>query len=80
MTDAMMKPRLSVIVPVRDAERTLGESLESCLSQSFGEFELVVVLNGCSDRSAEIAKGFASYRLTRAKHYQGFGRGAYCIE
>ena len=59
MTDAMMKPRLSVIVPVRDAERTLGESLESCLSQSFGEFELVVVLNGCSDRSAEIAKGFA---------------------
>lgn len=59
MIDGMRSPKLSVIVPVRNAERTLGGALESCLGQSFGEFEMIIVLNGCSDRSAEIAAGFA---------------------
>lgn len=54
-----MSPRLSVVFPVRNAERTLGEALTSCRAQTFRELELLVVLNGCTDRSAEIAQQHA---------------------
>jgi len=50
-----MIPDLSVVLPVRNAEHTLGEALESCRGQTFERLELLVVLNGCEDGSAEIA-------------------------
>ena len=54
-----MRPEVSVIVPVRNAERTLDEALVSCRRQTFAELEIVVVLNGCEDGSAEIARKHA---------------------
>lgn len=51
---------LSVVLPVRDAEETLECAIESCLCQTFARFELLVVLNGCRDRSGEIARTFAA--------------------
>lgn len=47
-------------MPVRNAEGTLQEAIESCLRQSFQDFELIVVLNGCVDRSEEIAVSHAA--------------------
>lgn len=55
----MKTAMLSVILPVRDAERTLGQAIDSCLTQTFRDFELLVVLNGCTDRSAELAAAAA---------------------
>ena len=54
-----MKVQLSVVLPVRNAEATLEEAIASCLEQSFTNLELLVVLNGSEDASAEIAAEFA---------------------
>jgi len=53
------RPRLSVVMPVYNAERHLAQALESVLGQSCADFELVVVDDGSSDRSAEIVRRFA---------------------
>lgn len=49
---------VSIVIPVRNAEATLAEAIESCLTQTMTEFHLVLVLNGCTDGSEEIAREF----------------------
>ncbi len=57
----MSRPDLiSVVVPVLDGEEHLSDQLSALAGQTYdGAWELVVVDNGCSDRSIEIARGFA---------------------
>ena len=54
-----MNPELSIVMPLRDGEATIAEAVESCLRQSFSRFELIVVINGCTDGSEEIVQGLA---------------------
>lgn len=49
-----MNPRLSCIMPVRDAVRTVDRALASCREQSFRDVDIVVILNGCTDESSDI--------------------------
>lgn len=55
-----MKPRVSVLLPVHDAEATLGDALASISAQTLEDHEAVVVLNGCTDGSVRIARERAS--------------------
>ena len=61
-----MTPDLSVIMPVRDAERFVGDAIASVLAGAEGLLELVVVDNRSRDASAAVAAGFgAPVRVTR---------------
>ncbi len=51
--------RVSVIIPVFNAEKTVEPAIESALAQSFSDFEIVAVDDGSRDRSREI---LARYR------------------
>jgi glycosyltransferase involved in cell wall biosynthesis len=53
-------PRVSVVVPVYDVERFLPESLDSLLAQENVDLEVVVVDDGSSDSSGEIADAYAA--------------------
>ncbi len=44
-------PTISVILPVRDAERTIDGAVTSVLEQSFRDFELIAIDDGSSDRT-----------------------------
>lgn len=49
----------SVIIPAHDEEAVIGRLLRALTADGeASELEIVVVCNGCSDRSAEIARGF----------------------
>src|SRR5262244_296404 len=60
------KPQVSVIVPARNEEASLGACLESLVSQSGVEFEIIVVNDHSTDRTAEIARAFARVRVIEA--------------
>ena len=56
-----MSPDLvSVIVPIHDAERYLGEAVQSVLEQTHRPLELLLVDDGSTDGSASIASTVAS--------------------
>lgn len=51
----MKMPKVSVLLAVYNAELFLKDAIESVLCQSYQNIELLVVLNGCTDGSNEIA-------------------------
>lgn len=53
------KPKISIIVPVYNSERTLDRCISSLLSQSFTDFELILVNDGSTDSSAGIIDRYA---------------------
>jgi len=52
-------PLVSVIIPVYNYDRYLGEAIESVLNQTYQHLEVIVVDDGSTDRSGEVAKSFA---------------------
>jgi len=53
-------PKVSVVMPVYNSEAFLGEAIESILSQTFTDFEFVIVDDGSTDRSSHIITDYAS--------------------
>ena len=56
----MPEPLVSVLLPVRDEAPYLAEALDSLSAQTLGDFEVVVVDDGSTDGSAEIAERHAA--------------------
>ncbi len=50
---------VSVIVPVSNVERSLEECLDSICRQTLDDIEIIVVDDGSTDRSGQLAEGFA---------------------
>lgn len=60
-------PKVSIVVPVLNEEAVLAETLESLRAQRFQDFELIVVDNGSTDKSKEIAEKYADSVLEEKK-------------
>lgn len=54
-----MNPKISIILPVYNAEKYIRQTLDSVLSQTFHDFQVVAVNDGSTDSSLEI---LTSYR------------------
>ena len=56
----MSNPTISVIIPAYNAEQSLERCANSVLSQSFTDFELIVVDDGSTDATASVADAVAA--------------------
>jgi glycosyltransferase involved in cell wall biosynthesis len=63
------KPRVSIGIPVRNGERFLAEALDSLLSQSYSDFELIISDNASSDGTEAICREYAA-RDPRVRYYR----------
>ena len=59
----MTEPRLSIVVPAHNEEAVIGRLLGALADGRSPGDELVVVCNGCTDRTAEVARGFPDVRV-----------------
>ncbi|MFB3916262.1 MAG: glycosyltransferase family 2 protein [Terriglobales bacterium] len=58
-----MAPLVSVIMAVYNGERYLREAVDSILSQTFRDFEFIVINDGSSDATGAILSGYSDSRL-----------------
>jgi len=52
-------PGLSIIIPIYNTEKYLAECLDSILSQSYTDYELILINDGSDDRSGDICREYA---------------------
>ena len=69
-----MHPRVSILFPCRDAEKTIGEAIASLESQTFEEFEAIAVDDASSDCTRSILDAW-SRRDVRVRIVEGAGNG-----
>jgi len=55
-----MQPQVAVIMPVYNGEKYLSEAIESILSQTYTDFEFIIIDDGSCDNSLSIARDYAS--------------------
>lgn len=56
----MRAPRVSVLMPVYNAERYLAQAVKSILDQTFTDFELLIIDDGSTDGSRAILEHYAA--------------------
>ncbi|MCO7196255.1 glycosyltransferase [Pseudonocardia sp. McavD-2-B] len=68
-------PSVSVCIPVHNGETYLAETIRSVLEQTWRDFELVVLENGSTDASWEIATSFRDPRIRVERNRQTLPQG-----
>lgn len=53
-----MDELVSIIVPVYNVEKFIGETMDSVAAQTYPHWELLLVEDGSSDRTAEIIQDY----------------------
>jgi glycosyltransferase involved in cell wall biosynthesis len=64
----MPTPPVSLGLPVYNAEPYLSQTIAAIKAQTFPDFEVIVVLDGCRDRSEEILRAVADERFVILKN------------
>src|SRR5689334_659999 len=59
---------VSVLMPVYNAERHLREAVDSILSQTFANFEFIIVDDGSADATGAILDEYSDSRIVRVRH------------
>lgn len=68
-----MQPLVSVIVPAYNHAAFIGAAIESVLSQTLDDFELIVIDDASEDTTADIVAGFDDPRLALRRHEHNRG-------
>ena len=55
-----VKKRFSVLVPVYNREEYISQAIDSVLSQTFTDYELIVVDDGSSDRTPDVLRSYGA--------------------
>jgi len=66
-----VKPKLSVIIASYNHQDYIAETLESLEKQTFQDFEIIVVDDGSTDKTVEVAKNFPSRAQIFTQENQG---------
>jgi glycosyltransferase involved in cell wall biosynthesis len=55
-----MKPLVSILIPAYNAEKWIADTLQSAIAQTWTRKEIIVVDDGSTDRTADVARRFSS--------------------
>ncbi len=66
-------PRVTVFIPVHNREDYITTALDSILKQDFSDFELLVVDDGSTDRTADVVAGYGDDRIRLERNGTNLG-------
>lgn len=67
------RPKVSVVMPVYNGGKYLHEAIESILAQTFTDFEFIVIDDGSTDNSYDIAAAFSDGRIRLVRQESNLG-------
>ncbi|MDR0804019.1 MAG: glycosyltransferase [Rickettsiales bacterium] len=67
--------KISVIIPIYNAEKYLRETLDCIVSQTYENLEIICVLDGAADACEKIIKSFRDRRIKIIRHDKNMGTG-----
>jgi glycosyltransferase involved in cell wall biosynthesis len=70
--DPLHRPLVSIVIPCWNGEQFIGEAIESALSQTYPDVEVIVIDDGSTDASLKVIKSFGN----RVRWESGPNRGA----
>lgn len=56
-------PFFSIVIPTYNRGHTIGRTIESCLNQTFKDFEIIVVDDGSTDNTRKVLSAFGSNKI-----------------
>ncbi|WP_292593068.1 glycosyltransferase family 2 protein [Mesotoga sp. UBA5825] len=63
MNEERIPGLVSIIIPTYNNQETVGETLKSCIEQSYDDIELIVVNDGSSDQTENVIQSFRDARI-----------------
>ncbi len=60
-----MDNKISVVIPFFNAEKTLKRAIESVMSQSLSDYELILINDGTQDNSVSVAQPYTNHERVR---------------
>ncbi|MDD5222756.1 MAG: glycosyltransferase [bacterium] len=69
-------PEVTVIIPAFNSGGTISRAVRSVLSQTFQDFEIIVVDDASTDNTAEIVKNYKDERIRCVRHALNLGSAA----
>ena len=73
MTPNRNQPKVSVLMPVWNGERYLAGAIESILTQTFYDFELLIIDDGSTDRTPLVIRDYHDHRIRRVENEKNIG-------
>src|SRR5262245_39993346 len=71
-----MSPKVAVVIPVFNRPEGVARAIRSVLTQTFQDFELVVVDDGSTDRTTDAVAAIRDHRIRLVRHERNCGGGA----
>jgi len=68
-----MKEKVSIVLPVYNGKKYVGQSIESCLDQSYKNLELIIVDDGSTDQTPRTISQYKDRRIKLLKHKRNKG-------
>lgn len=65
--------KISVVMPVYNAEKYIGEAIESILNQTYRDFEFIIINDGSTDKTKEIIDLYSDSRIVYLENEQNSG-------
>jgi glycosyltransferase involved in cell wall biosynthesis len=76
LQQSMKTSRITVLMPVYNAEKFLSEAIDSILSQTYRNFDFLIIDDGSTDRSAEIVRSYNDPRIRFIQNEKNLGISA----
>jgi len=73
MNESNENIKVTVLLPVYNAEKYIAEAVNSVLNQTFEEFELLILNDGSTDKSVEILRSIEDERITIINNPKNLG-------